>query len=129
MKNPVVGMIAVLSAITLLVGCSQAKSKLDGVWTITSGSQSEGCFSRIHFDKISKTDFITIDEPTENFTQVWFGTYEKEENDIRVTLRDPVADPFMMAVDRNEDELKVQYEWKSKKYVCSYQPEVSSGKY
>ncbi|OPA77790.1 hypothetical protein BVG16_15295 [Paenibacillus selenitireducens] len=131
MKSTVVGTIVVLFTVSLLVGCNDAKKteaaelKLEGNWKLVAGSQSPACFSEMKFlnNPYSKRSPISAHETTDNFTQIWFGDYEKEGNDIRVILHEPKAEPFIMAADRNGNELKLQYEWKSADLVCSYQPD------
>ncbi|MFE3975043.1 MULTISPECIES: hypothetical protein [unclassified Peribacillus] len=131
MKSTVVGTIAVLFAVSLLVGCNDAKKtetaelKLEGDWKLVAGSQSTACFSGMKFFENPTTDRepLSVHETTGNFTQIWFGEYEKEGNEIRVILHEPKAEPFIMVVNRRGNELKLQYEWKSANLVCSYQPD------
>ncbi|MGE8205310.1 hypothetical protein ACQKP0_12155 [Heyndrickxia sp. NPDC080065] len=132
MKNTVVGMMAVLLAVSMLVGCNDEKElKLEGNWKLMDGSQSPACFSEMKFlnDPTSKKSPLSVHETTHktthkttyDYTQIWFGEYEEEGNEIRVILHEPKADPFVMTADRSGNELKLQYEWKSEDLVCSYQ--------
>ncbi|MFF2450526.1 hypothetical protein ACFVSW_26125 [Neobacillus sp. NPDC058068] len=123
------GTIAALFAVSMLVGCNDAKKtesvelKLEGDWKLAAGSQSSVCFAemKFHENPTSDRDPLSVHETTGNFTQIWFGEYEKEGNNIRVILHEPKAEPFIMAADRSGNELKLQYEWKSADLVCSYQ--------
>ncbi|OZB92433.1 hypothetical protein CJP46_26340 [Paenibacillus sp. XY044] len=129
MKNPAVGMIAAICAISLLVGCNHEKNErlnLKGSWKLAEESQSSpGCFSAMKFldDPTSDRDPISVHETTGNFTQIWFGLFEKNGSDIRVMLQEPEAEPFVMAAKRDGDELNLQYEWKASPLVCTYQTE------
>ncbi|WHY88633.1 hypothetical protein QNH39_12675 [Neobacillus novalis] len=121
--------IAAIFAVSLLVGCNDAKKtesvelKLEGSWKLVADSQSSACFAEMKFleNPTSDRDPLSVHETTGNFTKIWIGEYEKEGNDIRVILHEPKADPFIMAADRSGNELKLQYEWKSEELVCSYQ--------
>ncbi|UVI29600.1 hypothetical protein [Paenibacillus spongiae] len=127
----IVGTIAALFAVSLLIGCNDAKKteaaelKLEGNWKLAADSQSSACFTEMKFreNPTSDRDPLSVHETTGNITQIWFGEYEKEGNDIRVILREPKAEPFIMAADRSGNELKLKYEWKSAELVCSYQPD------
>ncbi|WP_136605420.1 hypothetical protein [Paenibacillus dokdonensis] len=131
MKSTVLGTIAALFAVSLLAGCYDTKKTktanldLEGNWRLVTDSQSPVCFSNIKFlnDPTSNRSPISVHETTGNNTKIWFGEYESEGNNIRVILHEPKADPFMMAAERSEDELKLRYEWKSADVVCSYQPD------
>ncbi|MCJ8011008.1 hypothetical protein MUG84_04530 [Paenibacillus sp. KQZ6P-2] len=131
MKSSIAGTIAVFSVVSLLVGCNNAKKteaeelKLEGDWKLTGGSKASGCFSEMKFfeNPESNKDPLYVHETTGDLTKTWYGEYEKAENDIRVIFNEPKAEPFIMAADRNGNELKLSYEWKSANLVCSYQPE------
>lgn len=131
MKSSIAGTIAVLSVVSLLVGCNNAKKseaeelKLEGNWKLVSGSQSSGCFSEMRFfeNPHSNRDPLSVHETIGDINKTWYGEYEKEGNDFRVIFHEPKAEHFLMTAERNGNELKLQYEWKSAKQVCSYQPE------
>lgn len=126
MKNPVVGIITVVSAISLLVGCNHAKGgglDVKGDWKLVEGLPSSGCFSKMKFldDPTSDRDPISVHETTGDNTRIWIGLFEKDGGGIRVMLHEPKTESFIMAAKRDGNELTLQYEWKSAQRVCTYQ--------
>lgn len=93
---------------------------VEGRWELTSGP--EGCYTEVYFKRgvTPKSGGAATREEEGNFVQMSFGTYDKVGDNLVLSLTNPVKPPFDMKLDRNGQELGLDYELDGKQLSCGY---------